>query len=206
MCCIFVVIIVSNCAPVYYTTPFGIVNHPFLNKTWIAIEFTSYRRPIEKYTFAINSILLPFSAFALVVVSTIILVIKLKSKTKWRQKSTAPGRSDTLSSRDQSVSRMVVVISSIFIGCYIPVCVIFIGMVIEPKLSVDGTYGNMFAILFSFAYILESINASINIFVYYKVSSRYKAVFRQTFCKNKQQKTTLVSKNTASLVLEKQVI
>lgn len=180
---IYIVIFFGNVAPVYYCTRFAMQPNPNIpNATWLGLTFTEDRPIVDRYSFAINNCFLPFTAFTVISVSTIVLVVKLRSKTKWRKKSTAPGKSDSMSVRDQSVSKMVVMISTVFIICYTPVCVIFIGMIVVPKLSIDGTYGNMFGIVFSFAYILESINASFNIFIYYNMSSRYRQIFRQTFC------------------------
>jgi hypothetical protein len=141
--------------------------HPFENRTWLGIGVTDDRETVERYAFAINNCFLPFSAFAVISVSTVALVLKLRNKSKWRKTSTAEGKSDPLSIRDQTIAKMVVMISTVFIICYTPVCVIFIGMIVVPTLSTGNTeYGNMFAIVFSIAYILESINASFNVFIY----------------------------------------
>lgn len=181
---IFVIIFAGEVVPMYYCTRFALVRHPFRkNRTWVGLRFTPDRKEVDRYSFAINNCFLPFTAFALITISTVVLVVKLRGKTNWRKKNTATVQSDSLSSRDQTVSKMVVMISTVFIICYTPVCVIFIGMIVVPKLSIDGTFGNMFAIVFSFAYILESINASFNIFIYYRVSSRYRQVFREAFCR-----------------------
>lgn len=71
-------------------------------------------------------------------------------------------------------------------------------MIAEPKLAIDGWFGNVFAIVFSVAYVVESINASFNIFVYYKVSSRYRMVVRNMLCIDKSDEVSKVSKKKAT--------
>jgi hypothetical protein len=170
-------------APVYYSTRFLKQPHPFENRTWLGIGVTDDRTTVERYAFAINNCFLPFTAFAVISVSTVVLVMKLRRKKKWRKKSTKEGKSDALSIRDQTVAKIVVMISTMFIIYYMPVCVIFTAMIVVPKLSIDGQYGNVFAVVFSIALLPESINASFHIFIYYKVSSRYRQAFRETFCR-----------------------
>lgn len=181
---IYFIIFISYVTPGYHSTMFAMVEHPRKpNSTWLGISYSKDGAIIEKYSFVINNFLLPFNAFTVISISTVVLVIKLKSKTKWRQKFTASLASDSrsTSSRDQTLSKMVVMISTMFIICYAPVCVIFVFLIAVPTACRDGIFGNVYRILFSFAYILESINASFNIFSYYKVSSRYRQICRQTF-------------------------
>ncbi|CAL1533719.1 unnamed protein product, partial [Lymnaea stagnalis] len=175
---IFFIMVVST-LPVYYCNRFAWKFYPDRNRTLIGLVFTEDREAIEKVLFAINNVFIPFSAFGAVIICTVVLVVKLKQKTKWRKTSTAPGKSDNVSSRDQKVSRMIVMVSTLFIVCFTPMTVFFVGMIVVPELSIVGTYRNIFFIISSFSFILESTNSSLNIFIYYHMSSRYKAVFNQ---------------------------
>lgn len=181
---IYVVVLAANIVPVYYTTRFVMLPHPRKpNATWLEIAFTEDLASVEKYSFPINNGALPFATFAIISVSTVVLVVALTSKTKWRTMSTAPGNSGSASSRDKSVSKMVVLIAVMFICCYTPICGIFIGMIAVPDFSILGHYKNLNSTLVSFSYILESANASCNIFIYYNTSSRYRQAFKQVFTK-----------------------
>lgn len=180
---VYIVTYFSNAAPVYYSTRFSAVPHPRKpNTTWLGIIFTNDGPLVDKYSYIINSCFLPFTAFTSICVSTCILVTMLKIKSQWRSKSTAAGSSDSLSARDHRVSKMVVMISTLFIVCYTPDCVIFIGIVSIPNFSVSGSFRNFNAALISFSYILESVNASFSILIYYSTSSKYRRSFRQCFC------------------------
>ncbi|CAL1541310.1 unnamed protein product, partial [Lymnaea stagnalis] len=175
------VILIASVSPVYYANRYGMKFFPDRNKTLLGLIYTPDREQVEKVSFTINNIIVPFSAFLTILSCTIILVVKLKNKTKWRQRSAVSGQSETMSSRDQKVTRMVVMISTLFIVCFTPICVLFIGMTVEPGLSIDGKYHNMFFVVFSFGYILETTNSALNIFIYYNMSTKYRDVFRQLF-------------------------
>ncbi|CAL1528711.1 unnamed protein product, partial [Lymnaea stagnalis] len=73
----------------------------------LGLLYTADREYIEKVSFAINNVAIPFAAFVTVIASTIVLVVKLRGKTEWRTKSAAPGISASLSSRDQRVAQMI---------------------------------------------------------------------------------------------------
>ncbi|XP_013065800.2 N-formyl peptide receptor 3-like [Biomphalaria glabrata] len=178
---IFLIMVVVT-LPVYYCNQFDWKYYPSKNRTLLGLVFTADREAIERILFTINSVVIPFSAFFAVIICTVILVIKLKEKTKWRQSSTAAGKSDNVSGRDQKVARMIVMVSALFIACFTPMTLFFVGMIVVPELSITGKYRNIFFICSSFSFILESTNSSLNIFIYYSMSSKYKSQFNRMFC------------------------
>lgn len=178
--CIYIVLI-GSVSPVYYANRLQMKFSPERNKTIYGLVYTHDRETVEKASFAVNNVFVPMTAFVVVIVCTVALVVTLKLKTKWRQNVTLPGKAENSSNRDQRVTKMIVVISSLFISCFIPVCFIFVGMLVEPGLSIDGKYRNTFFIVFGLGFLLESTNSAMNIFIYYYMSSRYRAVFRQMF-------------------------
>ncbi|XP_005100340.1 allatostatin-A receptor-like [Aplysia californica] len=178
--CLFIILIASV-SPVYYVNRIGPKLSQKRNRTVIGLLFTEDREEVEAISFAVNNVIVPFCAFFVVIVCTVTLVVKLRSKTKWRKETASAGKSDNFSGRDQKVTKMVMMISTLFIVCFTPVSVMFIGMTVEPELSIDGQYRNLFFILFSFGFILESTNSALNIFIYYEMSSKYRTVFNHTF-------------------------
>lgn len=175
------IILLGSVSPVYYANRLAFKFFPERNRTLLGLVHIAGRESIEKYSFAINNVLIPYTSFVIVTACTIILVVKLRNKTKWREQSTAQGKSDSFSNRDQKVSQMIVVISTLFIVCFTPVTIIFSCMAAFPEFSIDGTYKNMFYITFSFGFLMEAANSSMNIFIYYHMSSKYRSVFRELF-------------------------
>lgn len=178
--CIFVVLI-SSVAPVYVVNKLEMIFFEAKNKTMLGLVHTSDRERVEVPTYAINNVFIPFSAFIIVIICTVTLVIKLRQKTKWRKTSTNSQQADNTSNRDMKVAKMVVSISGLFIICFIPVAINFIPMCLEKEFSINGRYRNINFITMGIGLLLESVNSTLNIFIYYHMSSRYKAVFHKLF-------------------------
>lgn len=179
----FFVSLILSVSPIYYINRFAMVFKPALNKTLLGIVYTDNRMDVLKVTLAVNNVIMPFGAFAVIIICTIILVVKLRQKTKWRQSTgVTAGNSENLLKRDQKVSKMVLLISSVFIICFVPSCVNFLAMTIEPRIEMYGQYSNTFVVIFGISFVLESINSSVNIFIYYNMSSKFRVNFRQLFC------------------------
>ncbi|XP_035828061.1 uncharacterized protein LOC101850033 [Aplysia californica] len=182
-------LLIATVSPVYYTSRLVWKFFPNRNKSLLVLSFTDDRKEIESVAFMINNVVVPVGAFLVVIVCTITLVLKLNEKAKWRKTSTAPGKTTEISSKEKRVVKMVSFISTIFISCFCPVTVVFFFMAREPEFSIDGQYRNIFFVVFSFCFILESINSSVNIFVYYNMSTKYKdtfnVLFRRKYVENK---------------------
>ncbi|XP_005111723.1 adenosine receptor A1-like [Aplysia californica] len=159
------------------------------NATVLITTFTAERDMLETITFLTQGVFATTFSFVFVICCTIVLIVKLKSKTKWRKATVA--KSDRASGgvgvKDQKVVKMVTLIAVIFIVCAVPSTLLFLYMVIDPSFRIGGVYGNVFLVLWSSSYLTETVNSSVNIFVYLKMSSKYRAVFLKTFW-NKEEK------------------
>ncbi|XP_012936094.1 uncharacterized protein LOC101848342 [Aplysia californica] len=160
---------------------------PDRNMTLIGLKFHAGGGETKLVSFSLNVISLLFS-FLLVVVCTAILVYKLISKTKWRQEMSgaAPDVKQTSVSRDQKVVKMVVFISAVYIGCFFWSAVSMIISMLVPGYSVVGPNKNMFQTVWSFLLLLEGTNSSVNMFIYLKMSSKFRKVFTETFSFRRQ--------------------
>lgn len=171
--CIFTVLIASV-SPVYYANRLQEKFSPQRNRTILGLVYTSDRNEVEAITYIINNVFLQFGAFGTVIVCTATLTLNLQKKSSWRTMSTDPVQAENLSKRDRKVIKMVVVISAFFIACFTPLCIIIIAMLIIPQFSFTGEYRNVLIIVSGLGFLLESINSSVNIFIYYRMSSKYK--------------------------------
>lgn len=168
-------------APLYVVNRLDLKFYPKRNKTLIGLVSTADREPVDKFLYGLNNVVIPVLLFVVVITCTTFLVIKLHSKAEWRQKSTNSSQADTVSKRNKRVAKMVVMISAIFIACFIPVSITFLGMCLEPGLSVDGTYRNTLVLIGGVCIFCESLNSSVNIFIYYSMSRNYRDIFHQMF-------------------------
>lgn len=166
----------------YYCNRFSLRFSRLRNRTVLQTDPTSDHKFIENIIFAITHVSIPCLTFLVVIVTTAVLVVQIRRKARWRRGFTAQKQSDAMFTRDRMLSKMVIVMSSVFVACYGPVCIIFLAMIIEGEFSIYGDHQNIFGVVFSIAYIMESINVSTTFVIYYKMSSRYRTIVRNMFC------------------------
>lgn len=176
------IVLCSSAAPVYFVNRLAMTELPAKNRTVLTLVHTEHRESVEALSFTINNVIIPFVSFIIIIICTIILVVKLRVKAKWRTMSTSSTQAESISNRDTKVTKMVVIISGLFIFSFIPVCINFIAMSLVPEFSIGGKYENISLVMMGIGFLLESANSSANIFIYYHMSSRYKQAFHQLFC------------------------
>ncbi|CAG5123388.1 unnamed protein product, partial [Candidula unifasciata] len=175
------VILISSVSPLYVVNQIDWKFDPRKNKTLLGLVFTTNREQVEKISYVINNVFIPLTAFVIITVCTITLVIKLHRTVKWRQMSIADSQTDNVTTRNQRVAKMVVMISSLFIACFLPFSFIFIAMSLDPDLSLSGKHIKTLIIIGGLGFFLESVNSSVNIFIYYSMSSRFRETCRSLF-------------------------
>lgn len=178
--------------------------YPQKNRTLIGLAYhmDAYRRKItDAVSYAVNGVLKPMTCFLSVVVCTAVLVVKLNQQTSWRQtNASAASQGQVLktervvNTKERRVATMVVFISAIFIASFVPAVCIFVAGYIEPQLSYDGRYKHLFLVTLSISFTAEAINSSINIFVYFSMSTKYRETFLQMFCLQKVSKNESTQK------------
>lgn len=167
--------------PEFASVYIGWKYYPAKNKTLLGLAFTSNRESMEGLAFILYAVLGTLS-FMAVVILTVLLVFNLKRKAKWRQESTFDNKqSENITNRDKKTVNMVIMIAIVLIICYSPGILISTGMFVDSEFSVIGREINIFMVTWSFAFLFEAINSSVNIFMYYKLSSKYRRTFHDIF-------------------------
>lgn len=187
VCTIYILNILTLC-PEYATSYLTWKFFPERNITLLAIAHRSGREQTAGIVFFLNSITGAFS-FVSVIVLTAILAVKLKKASVWRlqAKSANSNTVATMSSRDQKTVKMVTLIATVLIICFIPGVIVAMVTFIEPEFDLRKRYANSVASFWSLASVGQAVNSSINIIFYYKMSSKYKQTFAIVFracCRN----------------------
>lgn len=185
MCVIYVINLVSL-APEYATSYLGWRFVPARNETLIGILFTSSRQSTEGVIYFLH-FMLGMTSFTGVVVFTILLVMKLVQSSKWRMGVTQNNSNrEAISERDKRTVRMVIFIATVLIFCYSPAALISLStFILGPEFNIRGKYINTCEAMWSTAFIFQAINSSVNIFVYYSMSSKYRQTFHEVFMRRK---------------------
>ncbi|KAH9503856.1 hypothetical protein Btru_064005 [Bulinus truncatus] len=144
------------------TTPAFFVGPRFnsvINKTTVVLIPAANSYVLENISLSVN-ILAQISAFVMVTTLTIATIQTYLRKSKWRKATSSSAKSDTFSSRDRKLVKMVTLISVFFITCSFPAVVGTLAMLGSKDYNVNGRYRNLFLATFSVFFHLESFNST----------------------------------------------
>ncbi|CAL1525902.1 unnamed protein product, partial [Lymnaea stagnalis] len=146
------------------------------NGTLLGLGYPSYCAVLIYVNSQFNTVT-QFLAFFINIICAAVISAMLKKKSRWRLKtSNVPraGSGGELSTRDKKLVKMVALISFIFIICLMPSCFNFMMEFFYGHVySFSGPERNLYYIVWSWMLTLEAFNSSVNIFVYYSMSSKF---------------------------------
>jgi hypothetical protein len=175
-------------SPIFVVNKLSAKFSPERNRTIIGIEVDANKESVETIYFAINNFFLPFTAFIIIIVCTTILVVSLKKRTKLRKQTMANNQED-ITKKNQKVARMVVMISSLFIFCFVPIGIAYLTISIEREMYYGGKLFNIGNVMGGIGILFVTVNSSCNIFLYYYMSTKFRHVFRSIFCSKEEPKS-----------------
>jgi hypothetical protein len=138
------------------------------------------------YLYVLHS-LLGMTSFIGVIIATVALVTKLKQSSQWRKE--AKSQSDPHSLKEKKLVKMIVAVACILIICNIPAAILSIATyIVDKDISIVGKQLNVAEAMWSIAYVFQTTNSSVNIILYYIMSSKYKKTFHELLscCRMKQ--------------------
>ncbi|XP_076464813.1 uncharacterized protein LOC143296667 [Babylonia areolata] len=131
---------------------------------------------LESFVFGVG---LPGFVMVVVVTTTRLTVVKLRQVVTWRAET-----SSSISPREVALTKMLVGTSILFMACIFPVALIRFSWLFFEGMNTGG-HQNLSFFLTSLwvSEVFTFINASLNIFVYYAMGSRYRETFWALFGK-----------------------
>ncbi|GFN74340.1 chemosensory receptor b [Plakobranchus ocellatus] len=91
-----------------------------------------------------------------------------------RQTVTIDASVQALVNRDKRMSRLILLLSAIFIITYLPSTICLALVTSMSGFRTGGRYYNSFMVAYSFSFVFEAIGASVNIFPYYFLSTNFR--------------------------------
>ena len=116
-----------------------------------------------------------------VLVTTTISAVKLHQIVRWRSQT-----SSSMSSKEIGVTKMLIALSIEFFVLSIPIIVLRVVPVFEPRLRPGGDFANSFNLLMGVGETFLNTSSTVNFFVYYKTGTK----FRETLQSLTLRKTT----------------
>ncbi|KAK6962902.1 G-protein coupled receptor C02B8.5 [Biomphalaria glabrata] len=163
--------------PVYYTAYYDWKFDAKKNKTVLGIFYTKNINDVLGPSLFLTNSVVPLVSFAVIILCNIVIAFRLKRAAAWRQMSTSASNTApaaAVSLKEKKMVKMIVTVSVIFIICFIPSSAMLTARALMPELSITGVYSNINAMVATYAMEMETVNSSITIVVYYRMSSKYK--------------------------------
>lgn len=153
---------------------------PGSNSSKIGMVFRENFFYIWIITFLIDDMFVPYLTFFIIMLSNIVIALKLKARSAWRKsfRKTSSLKEDGISNKDKKAALTLVVVSIIFVACLLGQSVITSVAYQIPEMGFRGSRFDLNILCTSFAYVLECVSSSVNIIVYYKMSSKYRKTCR----------------------------
>ncbi|CAL1527132.1 unnamed protein product, partial [Lymnaea stagnalis] len=169
---------------VIFTSHLSIYSSRYLAPKWIpALNITRYsivaiNEPFEVVKTSLLFLFLPLMNISFIILCTVVLIVKLKVSTSWR-KNTGTGNhhsrggAASAGSKDARVTKMISTIMVIFVMCNTPSNVLLAASAIIPGFNEIGMHSRLFVCVYILTVLLETVNATVNFFVYYAMSSKF---------------------------------
>ncbi|XP_005100183.3 uncharacterized protein LOC101856432 [Aplysia californica] len=171
--------------PVYATAYFDWKFYPQLNTSLVGILYTEHKDAVLGVSLFITNLCAPLTSFAIVIICTSVISFELRKKAKWRRHCSSSSQaivsSEKNSGKETHVVVMVTVISVLFIVSSTPVTCLLTVRSVVPDLSIVGRFSNLNWVLASLGFLMETVNSSVNIVVYYRMSTKYRDTLHALF-------------------------
>ncbi|KAI8752922.1 FMRFamide receptor [Biomphalaria glabrata] len=155
---------------------------PETNQTVLRFHYKSIRVMYLPTAYYATDIFLPYCTFLVLISCSAIIFVKLKSKSKWRQSNSSWGdKSVSLMYKERKTAKLFMLVSVTCVVLLLPYYLMFTCTAFMRELAFDGAQSVIGFLVSSFTIQLETINCSITLFIYYDMSSKFRAEFRKMF-------------------------
>ena len=175
---------IASGLPRSFAITLKIITSPVTNRTIIVLIDMDHGVLLQSFFFSYS--IPTFLCFSIVVVGTIFLVRKFKQSRQMRASMTRTGQeSDKISDKDFRLIRSVIFICVVYIIGATPDILISIASGIHPRMKMNDPYfGNFANALVAIGIFFQAISCSVNIFLYFRMGSRFKKTVKQIFLCN----------------------
>ncbi|KAK3756711.1 hypothetical protein RRG08_018435 [Elysia crispata] len=156
---------------------------PLTNQTITIFDFAKLDMFMYTTSQSISFSLPNLICFIIVLMGTIFFIFSFKQSRQLRKTMSGSGeKSDKMSDKDARLIRLVIFICIIYIVGTAPNTVFFVVQSAYPPLNTTDLYfGNFYQSLNVVANFFQGTASSVNIFVYFRMGSKFKETFKEIF-------------------------
>ncbi|XP_059168628.1 FMRFamide receptor-like [Physella acuta] len=169
--------------PLYYVSYLDVRYSAKLNRTVLQMGYRDFRQALVSVAYWIADLAVPFISFVTLILCNLILAVSLRQKFNWRKtvSQISDKRLAHLSSKETKLVQMLMTVSVIFICSLLPKSALLAAASIDRSLDTGGNRFYIMELVYAVSIYTETITASVNALVYYKMSSRYRDTLHEMF-------------------------
>ena len=160
---------------------------PRTNKTVIFFDRSKLNHALDIGSILASYSIPTFICFVIVVIGTVFLISKFKRSLHVRDSMTGSTKGlSKVSPKDLRLVRSVIFICTIYIIGAAPNVLLFVAlMAYHPLHATNPRFGNITYLVLTIGILFKASSMSVNIFVYFRMSLKFRNVFKDSFLKLK---------------------
>ncbi|GFO08591.1 chemosensory receptor a [Plakobranchus ocellatus] len=174
----------ANRIPILSLTGVTMAFDPRINATRPVTSMHPHREIIKDIVWAGVDMTICIGAQVILSVCVGIMLRGLKSAAEFRTSASSAGNAgsdeqkskEKLGTKDARIIKQLVLVSCIFIICNTPKLITYLGTAIQPEFNLTGQYRMFYQSMCSLFSVFDTINSSVNMFVYYIYNAKFKRV------------------------------
>ncbi|KAK0065369.1 G-protein coupled receptor [Biomphalaria pfeifferi] len=162
---------------------------PEYNRTFAFVYYRDNREAIMNIFYIADALFIPNITMLMLLLFTVVLVTKLKSKFQWRQMvSNSDQRAkNSVTLKERKAIAMLSTMSGIYVVCLLPHSALNLAVGLVDQLRAEGGYFDLTMLAYSSAVLFETVNCSVTAVVYFKMSSKYREIIYEMLPSRKKK-------------------
>ncbi|CAG5134898.1 unnamed protein product [Candidula unifasciata] len=193
---------VASISPAWATQRTHWLFNPTNNITQLVLWLSANRRDIDLFIGTLTGMLSPIAAQVIITISSGFMIHGINKSSKFRNTTNLERSRKTYNSKNESkiagttfhktmnmmtnnelkLTIVVVLLTIIFFVCNLPLVMNVFVRVFFPEVDIGKPQENLYELLYSLVFQCVLVKSTVNIFVYYYASSRYRRDFLSLYC------------------------
>lgn len=176
ICPVFFVVI-----PTAILVSFDLMYSPEMNKTFLNLIFTNNSYIATSLQYYISDIFLPCFNFLTIIVCSAIIFIRMRTRSVWRKSISQSDVNKFNGQKERKMTKILILVSLVYLALHLPNCLLLSLTATFVVFNYGSSVHRISSFFTCFTLPLQVINSSVNIVIYYKLSTKFRKCLHNMF-------------------------
>ncbi|KAK6985694.1 FMRFamide receptor [Biomphalaria glabrata] len=148
---------------------------PEMNKTFLTLVFTNASYSVVTTQQFISNMFLPYLNFSTLIICSTIIFIRMRTRSHWRKSITQSDVNKYDGHKERKMTKLLMIVSLVCLALLLPQCLVLSVLGGHMELYFGSSIQKIGTFITCFTLPLQAINCSVNIVIYYKMSTRFRS-------------------------------